>query len=1082
MESKSTLPILLAAIIISSTLFSSFEVEPQMSYLSLDEGNSYSGNNSSNTTNSSITITSPINGSNVHEFSTTFTFSVSNYTGYVYWNASNTDNSSSNNSFQTWYSYGSSNYNASGQGQGQGQGNHTYRSLLDGNYTVCVSLPTGENDCISIWHSYLPTSINITSPWDNETVYSTAGNSSSFYYEITNHSGYVYWNITDLDNSASNSTSSWTTYIYQTGHSGYPAYRSIQEGNYTVCAYLNSGESDCVTFRRMFYQYSFDIIDPSNGSIMNIDNSTNVILTVNYSVTNFSGSVHWQLIDQQTQNISMYWYESVASGWYWIYNMTTVNITTNSSKRLNNFNAHLTNGNYTLCANLGTGETECVSFTILLPPLSITIVSPGNNSVINTPQWSNNNVDYLRLQASVNNYSGYIHWNATSTDHSSNISTISWNSYVYSNTNTSDTYRSVGYGNVTVCASINNANNVSVNPNSRLNDCIEIQVIPRTATVAIASIQSISNSSLINSAYLYYDSDNHSHGYVYVNGNQRGYIGSKYSSGQYNNSSNGSSQNHASYYIQSYYLTHGNNTICVEVFSEDGRNVSDCITYFIPYPQYRLIIESPVNQTDFYNGFISLSYETENYSGTIFWTLNSQNGNMSTSSYASTYLRTIDFTPDFFGIIDICGSFNVNTTPVQSCVTVNLVPRPLEGGIVAPLNNSVVGAYVTIEYWAHNFTYGEITINGNTIDTMGSHFTSNGSGISEEEQNNMSNNNSTSVNYDYTYANLSYGISTICLELAGENATVLLDCIVVNRVVPTHLVQITSPVNNSNIISSNITVTYLLKNSTSHQFTVDGQSASIWSAGSGSISSWIQIYTGFGNHTICVISYDFASQMHSDCIDVSMLDPNADADSDGVSDHSDYCPNTPSSEISDSNGCSPSQLDDDNDGIMNNHDQCANTVLHQSVDSSGCSAAQRDSDGDGVSDLNDACPNSPQSAVTDANGCADSQLDSDNDGVSDDVDICPNTIVGSQVDSDGCANSQKDSDSDGVVDSFDQCPNTALNTVVDQTGCPHSSNSGGSNGSSGSEEPSSGGLPGFEPLYLVISIFFALIVISRKKA
>ena len=35
----------------------------------------------------------------------------------------------------------------------------------------------------------------------------------------------------------------------------------------------------------------------------------------------------------------------------------------------------------------------------------------------------------------------------------------------------------------------------------------------------------------------------------------------------------------------------------------------------------------------------------------------------------------------------------------------------------------------------------------------------------------MSNNNSTSVNYDYTYANLSYGISTICLELAGENAT-----------------------------------------------------------------------------------------------------------------------------------------------------------------------------------------------------------------------------------------------------------------------------------------------------------------------
>jgi hypothetical protein len=304
---------------------------------------------------------------------------------------------------------------------------------------------------------------------------------------------------------------------------------------------------------------------------------------------------------------------------------------------------------------------------------------------------------------------------------------------------------------------------------------------------------------------------------------------------------------------------------------------------------------------------------------------------------------------------------------------------------------------------------------------------------------------------------------------------------VVNRVVPAHIVQITSPTSNSNYIGSQITISYLISNSSSHHFTVDGQYSSILN-GSGSTSLTVQINAGFGNHTICLNSYDFASQMDSDCIYVSMLDPNADADSDGVTDHSDSCPNTPSSEISDSNGCSPSQLDDDNDGVMNDHDQCANTQLQQSVDSSGCSAAQRDSDGDGVSDLNDACPNSPQTAVTDANGCADSQLDSDNDGVSDDVDICPNTVVGSQVDSDGCANSQKDSDSDGVADSFDQCPNTALNTVVDQTGCPPSSSSGGSNGSSGSEEPSSGGLPGFEPLYLVISIFFATIVIGRKKA
>ena len=125
MENKSTLSILLAAIIISSTLFSSFEVEPRIGYLSSDDGNSYSGNNSSgnnssgnnsggNATISSITITSPLNGSNVYQLSTTFRFDLENYSGYVYWNATNTDSPSSNTSFQTWYSYGSSNYNARG--------------------------------------------------------------------------------------------------------------------------------------------------------------------------------------------------------------------------------------------------------------------------------------------------------------------------------------------------------------------------------------------------------------------------------------------------------------------------------------------------------------------------------------------------------------------------------------------------------------------------------------------------------------------------------------------------------------------------------------------------------------------------------------------------------------------------------------------------------------------------------------------------------------------------------------------------------------------------------------------------------
>ena len=678
MEDRSTLSILLAVIIISSTLFSPFEVEPRIGYLSSDDGNSYSGNNSSgnnssgnnsggNTTISSITITSPLNGSNVHQLSTTFRFDLENYTGYVYWNATNTDFPNSNNSFQTWYSYGSSNYNTSGQGQGQGQGNHTYRSLLDGNYTVCASLSSGEYDCISIWHTYVPTSVNITSPSNNETIYHPAGNYTSFYLQLTNHSGYVYWNKTSLDNSSSNSTSTTyigSSYVSPTGAT-YPISVLLQAGNYTVCAYLNTGESDCVTFRVIFHPYSFEITNPSNGTTVNITNQSNVILNVNFTVTNYSGSMYWQLINHQSQNVSMYWWSSVASGYYWIYNMTTVNLSTNSSLRPSNQYAYLPEGNYTLCANLSTGDSRCVSFTILLPPVSVSIISPSNNALITEPQLNSNYVDYLRLEASINNYQGYIYWNSTSRDSSSNSSVTSWYSYISGNSNTTNTIQSVGYGNLTICASIGGSNGTSINPNSSFSHCIDIEVVPRTAEVAISSIQSTSNSSQINSAYLYYNSNNHSHGYIYINGNQIGYLGSNFHSTLYNNSNNGTnnsgngtSHNHVSHYIHRNYLNHGNNTICVEVISEDDNRISDCITYFIPYPQYRLIIMSPANQSSFYNGQIDLSYVAENYTGTVYWTLSSPYGNMSTSSYASNYQRTVQFSPNFFGPIDVCGFFN----------------------------------------------------------------------------------------------------------------------------------------------------------------------------------------------------------------------------------------------------------------------------------------------------------------------------------------------------------------------------------------------------------------------------------------
>ncbi len=61
-----------------------------------------------------------------------------------------------------------------------------------------------------------------------------------------------------------------------------------------------------------------------------------------------------------------------------------------------------------------------------------------------------------------------------------------------------------------------------------------------------------------------------------------------------------------------------------------------------------------------------------------------------------------------------------------------------------------------------------------------------------------------------------------------------------------------------------------------------------------------------------------------------------DDDNDGVSNSNDSCPDTPSGESVDENGCSNSQLDDDNDGVNNNIDQCENSTPGLSVNELGC--------------------------------------------------------------------------------------------------------------------------------------------------
>ena len=71
---------------------------------------------------------------------------------------------------------------------------------------------------------------------------------------------------------------------------------------------------------------------------------------------------------------------------------------------------------------------------------------------------------------------------------------------------------------------------------------------------------------------------------------------------------------------------------------------------------------------------------------------------------------------------------------------------------------------------------------------------------------------------------------------------------------------------------------------------------------------------------------------------MGLFHKNSDNDNDGVSDDVDLCPNTPTGETVNSDGCSDSQLDDDNDGVMNDDDLCPDTPTGETVDSNGCSS------------------------------------------------------------------------------------------------------------------------------------------------
>ncbi len=124
--------------------------------------------------------------------------------------------------------------------------------------------------------------------------------------------------------------------------------------------------------------------------------------------------------------------------------------------------------------------------------------------------------------------------------------------------------------------------------------------------------------------------------------------------------------------------------------------------------------------------------------------------------------------------------------------------------------------------------------------------------------------------------------------------------------------------------------------------------------------------------------------------------------------------------------------DTDNDGVADTDDDCPNTPTGDTVDANGCTITEvADSDNDGVADTNDDCPDTPTGDMVDTNGCSITTVtDTDNDGVADTNDDCPNTPTGDTVDENGCTifeNTAPDIPNDGIQIKVTStsCPNTA---------------------------------------------------------
>lgn len=181
--------------------------------------------------------------------------------------------------------------------------------------------------------------------------------------------------------------------------------------------------------------------------------------------------------------------------------------------------------------------------------------------------------------------------------------------------------------------------------------------------------------------------------------------------------------------------------------------------------------------------------------------------------------------------------------------------------------------------------------------------------------------------------------------------------------------------------------------------------------------------------------------------DIPEPEPDTDSDGDGVDNDADVCPDTPSGETVNSEGCSCSQLVI-GDGNPCTDDSCNNGIVTHTNNNAQCGYA-RNCPVDGCSGTNwldypndghDYCSVgschiyscAAISSTPDADCNADD--DADNDGVIDYSDSCPDTPAGETANSEGCSCSQLVID-DGNVCTDESCNNGIVTHTNNNAQC-----------------------------------------------